>query len=130
MRVRDKSPNQNTTADSVALTVDVQPPTPDPSLWEVEPYDYWGGGADDYWASMTAQAATDPSGVQYYFYCEEYPSEVPGEGFSSGWQPSNTWEVQVGMAGQDLHFRVQARDTSLLYNETDWSSALSINPWP
>ncbi|GAJ21615.1 unnamed protein product, partial [marine sediment metagenome] len=50
---------------------DTTPPQPDPVLWAPggEPKEtYHGGGTFDYWAEMTADIATDPSGgVQYYF---------------------------------------------------------------
>ena len=106
VRVRDKSPNQNTTGDAVQVTVDLQPPTPDPMRWESEPAEvYNGGGTFDYSAEMTAAEATDPSGnVQYYFEC------TTESGFSSGWQSSRTYKVKIGRSGQLQRFRVKARD--------------------
>ncbi|MGB2866645.1 MAG: right-handed parallel beta-helix repeat-containing protein [Sedimentisphaerales bacterium] len=108
VRVRDKSPNRNTTGDSVEVTVDLQPPTPDPMRWAPggEPLEvYGGGGTWDYYAEMTATEATDPSGgVEYYFEC------TTESGFSSGWQSSHTYKVIIGRSGQAQRFRVKARD--------------------
>jgi hypothetical protein len=118
VRVRDKSPNHNTTADSSQVTVDLQPPTPDPMQWESVPREtYYGGGTFDYWAEMSAREATDPSGaVEYYFEC------TTASGLSSGWQSSRTYKVQVGRRAQGHRFRVKARD--LYGNETAPSSTL------
>jgi len=58
---------------------DTMPPTPNPSTWSAEPY-----ATGPYSISMTATAATDPSGVEYYF---EETSGNPG-GSDSGWRDS------------------------------------------
>lgn len=118
VRVRDKSPNQNTTANSPAVTLDLTPPTPDPMRWELEPAEvYHGGGSFDYWAEMTAVQATDAAGgVQYYFQC------TTESGFSSGWQDSRTYAVRIGRRGQNQQFRVKARDR--YGNETAFSTTL------
>jgi hypothetical protein len=117
-RSRDKSPNRNTTADSIEVTLDLEPPTPNPMRWESEPEEvHHGGGTFDYWAEMTAVEATDPGGnVQYYFEC------TTESGFSSGWQSSRTYEVKVGRSGQRQRFRVKARDA--FGNETAPSTLL------
>jgi parallel beta-helix repeat protein len=117
-RARDKSPNHNTTGNSVEVTVDLQPPQPDPLTWESEPAEIsHGGGRWDYWAEMTASEASDASGgVQYYFECTT-TSE-----FSSGWQSSRTYSVQIGRSGQYQFFRVKARD--IYGNQTAPSSEL------
>lgn len=121
VRVRDKSPKHNTTADSASVSVDLQPPTPDPMRWATggEPAQvYRGGGAlVGYWAVMTAAEATDTSGtVEYYFEC------TTASGFSSGWQSSPTYEVQIGRKDQYQQFRVKARD--IYGNETAFSPVL------
>ena len=125
VRSRDKSPNHNTTRDSISVTVDLKPPEPDPMKWAVggeprevhhPPYGTW-----DYWAEMTAAEATDESGtVQYYFFCTSEP------GFSSSWQSSPTYSVRVGRRNQRQSFQVKARD--LYGNETGWSSLLPAVP--
>jgi parallel beta-helix repeat protein len=123
VRVRDKSPNQNTTLDSVGATVDLQPPTPDPMQWAEggEPREvYGGGGTWDYYAEMTAAEATDASGgVEYYFEC------TTESGFSRDWDPSPYYKVLVGRMGQGHRFRVKARDASR--NETAPSALLPAN---
>lgn len=121
VRVRDKSPNRNTTSDSVQIAADLHPPTPDPMDWESEPAEvYHGGGTFDYWAEMTAAEATDSSGdVQYYFEC------TTESGFSSGWQSSRTYQVKIGRSGQGQRFRVKARD--IYHNETATSTLLPAN---
>lgn len=122
-RSRDKSPNQNTTGYSAEAAVDIQPPTPDPMGWEVEPYKFRGsGGTFDWRATMTATEAADEAGVQYYFECTNEP------GFSSGWQNERTWTVRVGGQHVLAVFRVKARDMSPAQNETGWSSALPAMP--
>jgi len=115
VRVRDKSPSRNTTGDSAEVTVDLQPPTPNPMRWESEPAEvYHGGGTFDYWAEMTAAEATDPAGdVQYYFEC------TTESGFNSGWRSSRTYNVKIGRSGQGQRFRVKARD--IYGNETAFS---------
>jgi parallel beta-helix repeat protein len=118
VRARDKSPDQNTTRDSVEITVDLQPPTPDPMLLESEPAEVnHGGGTFDYWAEMTAAEATDSSGnVEYYFEC------TTQSGFSSGWQSSRTYSKKIGRSLQNQMFRVKARDA--YGNETAPSAPL------
>jgi hypothetical protein len=120
---RDKSPDQNTTRDSVQVTVDLQPPTPDPMQWATggEPREvYGGGGTWDYYAEMTAAEATDASGgVEYYFEC------TTQSGFSRDWDPSPHYKVLVGRTGQGHRFRVKARDISR--NETAPSALLPAN---
>jgi hypothetical protein len=120
VRVRDKSPNQNTTGDSSEVTVDTQPPTPDPMRWAAggEPREvYGGGGTWDYYAEMTAAEATDASGgVEYYFEC------TTESDFSRDWDASPYYKVLVGRRGQAHRFRVKARD--IHKNETAYSPLL------
>jgi hypothetical protein len=123
VRARDKSPNQNTTVQSASVTVDLKPPTPDPMRWEVQPYKYKGGpGSFDWYATMTAVEAEDESGgVEYKFKC------TTESGFSSGWQSSRTWTVQIGGGHVVAKFCVKARDISSSQNETGWSSEVPAN---
>jgi hypothetical protein len=125
LRCRDKSPNHNTTLPSIAVTVDLKPPEPDPMKWVVggEPREvlHTPYGFSDYWAEMTAAEATDASGtVEYYFQCTTEP------GFSSTWQSSRTYAVKVGRRNQGHRFCVKARD--LYHNETGWSPLLPALP--
>jgi hypothetical protein len=125
LRTRDKSPNHNTARPSLAVTVDLEPPAPDPMQWAVggEPREvlHTPYGFSDYWAEMTAATATDDSGiVEYYFQC------TTKSDFSSKWQSSATYAVKVGRKGQAHRFRVKARD--LYRSETGWSSLLPTVP--
>jgi hypothetical protein len=119
VRARDKAPNHNMTSYSNEVTLDLQPPTPDPMQWEIEPKEInIGGGAMDYYATMRAVEATDESSdVEYFFQC------TTESGFSSGWQASREYTVKVGRAGQRHRFRVMARDVSGR-NETGYSPEL------
>jgi hypothetical protein len=125
-RARDKSPQYNTTADSNAVTVDVNTPAPDPMQWAAggEPKKEnrgVGGDSFNWWAVMTAVEATDDSGVvQYFFKCTN------NDGFSSGWQSSRYYEVKLGGQSVIARFKVKARDPS--GNETGWSSEIPANP--
>jgi len=117
-RARDKSPNQNTTDFSTEVTVDLQPPAPDPMKWESQPRKIRiGTGSFNYHATMTAVEATDASGfVEYYFQCTNE------SGFSSGWQSEREYTVPLGGQHVVANFRVKARDAS--GNEPGWSSTL------
>jgi hypothetical protein len=68
---------------------------------------------------MTATAASDPSGVEYYFEC------TAGGGNHSGWQDGTTY-VDSGLSPETQYtYRVKARDKSASQNETGWSSEAS-----
>ena len=117
VQARDKSAAQSATASSVSATADMQPPTPDPMQWEVEPYEVKLGGDLEYGATMTAvQAIDDVEGVEYFFEC------TTRSGFNSGWQTAREYTVLLGRRAQGQRFRVKARDTSSSHNETGWSS--------
>ncbi|MHC4641823.1 MAG: hypothetical protein ACYS32_09280 [Planctomycetota bacterium] len=98
--------------------LDTTPPTPNPMQWADggEPQEtYGGGGPFDFYATMTAEIATDPSGgIQYYFEC------LDESGFDSSWQGNPSYTVPVGGSGQGLLFTVKARD--ILGNETNPST--------
>jgi hypothetical protein len=117
---RDKSPNHNTTLSSSEVTVDLQPPLPDPMEWEIEPTEVkLGTGTFDYGATMKAVKATDEAtDVEYYFEC------TSDARFSSGWQTDREYTKTLGRQGMAYRFRVKARDTSSSHNETGWSSEL------
>ncbi len=123
-QARDKSANRNATTFSVQVTADLQPPTPDPMQWEVEPYETNAMEKDfTFHATMVAAQATDDmTEVEYLFECTTQP------GFSSGWQTSREYSVLVGRTAQYHQFRVKARDTSSGHNETGWSSELRAEP--
>jgi len=119
VKSRDKSPYQNETSPSTALsatTEDGTPPTPDPMSWAVVPS---GSGATS--ISMTATTASDPSGVEYYF---DETSGNPG-GDDSGWQNSPTYEDSGLDQLESYTYTVKARDKSTNQNETAWSTSES-----
>jgi len=123
VKARDLSARQNETLWSAIVYIttptapDTDPPEPDPMQWDPNglPTEVEGGGGSlDYYATMTAVEATDPSGgVEYYFDCIDEPA------FSSGWITEPTWTVRVGPRGRGYAFRVKARD--IYNNETEWS---------
>ena len=95
-------------AESVADTVS---PTPDPAAWRIEPVP-----APNNAVTMTAQIASDPSGVEYFF-----TNTVNGN--VSGWQSSPVWTESSLPANGTNIYRVKARDLSSNLNETAWSPA-------
>jgi hypothetical protein len=86
---------------------DVTPPNPNPMGWSLAPQ-----AASTSSITMTATAATDASGVEYYFTC------TAGGGHNSGWQNSQTY-TDIGLAlGTAYTYTVKARDKSSNHNET------------
>ena len=103
--------------DNVRVTystgAETDPPSPDPMTWASVP------SADSFSAiSMTATTATDPSGVEYYFY---ETSANPG-GSDSGWQDSTSYTDTGLSASTQYCYEVQARDKSPNQNLTAWST--------
>jgi hypothetical protein len=93
---------------------DYTPPTPEPMTFAVPPYSPGG-----YSITMTATAASDASGVEYYFMC------VGGGGHSSGWQDSPVYTDAGLTEGVLYSYRVKARDKSSLHNTTESSAEFS-----
>ena len=120
VRTRDESRYENMSLDSDCVTVDLKPPTPDPMTWSADGQPLFlllgPNTMTDYWALMEATQADDESSmVEYYFKCWD------NSGFSSGWQASRSYTVQLGgswLAGYS--FQVKARDKD--GNETAWSA--------
>jgi predicted outer membrane repeat protein len=103
---------------------ETDPPEPNPAQWAYngEPKEIRGEGDGvlNYWVQMTAAEATDASGpVEYLF------EQIFDPYYSSGWQSSRTYMVQVGMRGGRNRYRVKARD--MFGNETEWSEELSVD---
>ena len=69
--------------------------------------------------TMTATAATDTSGVEYYFAC------TTDSNFDSGWQSDAEYTVTGLTASTTYSFTVQVRDTSYAENTTTASAAAS-----
>jgi len=89
-------------------------PTPNPMTWATQPY---ATGA--YQVSMTATAASDTSGVEYYF------ANITDPNHDSGWQDSTTYIDGGLMNNTEYMYMVLARDKSTNRNETGWSGGAS-----
>jgi chitodextrinase len=127
---RDKSVNHNVTAASAAAsattdTQDTVKPIPNPMTWNTIPY-----STTYLTISMTATAASDSSGVEYFFDCI-----TPG-GHDSGWQDSTSYTDNGLTPETSYTYTVMARDKSNNQNTTDPSAphsattlAVSVGPW-
>jgi len=93
---------------------DTNPPSPDPSIWDVMPT-----ATDSNSIVMVAYSTTDVSGVEYYFHC------LTLGGHDSGWQDSNTYQDTNLSPDTNYTYTVKARDKSVNHNETGWSIAAS-----
>jgi YHS domain-containing protein len=119
VKARDKSSNQNTTADSTsasATTPDGTAPIPDPMIWAIEPY---ATGPNS--IAMMATTASDVSGVEYYFTC------TLGGGNDSGWQDDPNYEDTDLDDLVVYTYTVKARDKSPRQNETGPSTPGSVS---
>jgi hypothetical protein len=94
--------------------IDPIAPRPDPMTFSSVP-----AATGDSSIVMTASAATDISGVQYYFTC------TTGGGNDSGWQDSRTYE-DTGLTPETQYtYTVTACDKSVNHNATAASAAAS-----
>ena len=107
------------------LVEDTDPPLPNPSEWEIEPYST--STTPPYPISMTAKTAVDAWGfdVEYYFECV-----TDGDFNSPDWQSSSTYEANGFTKDIEYGFKVRARDTRPVIpddgtgeqgNKTEWS---------
>jgi len=101
---------------ALAIADDKDAPRPDPMAWAEEP-----SPSGMHSIRMTAVAAIDSSGVQYFF------DEISGEpgGYDSGWQDSPIFEPAGMEAGTFYAFRVRARDKTAESNVTRYSATVS-----
>ena len=100
---------------------DTTPPNPDPMTWASVPAE-----TSPYSITMTADTASDPSGVEYKF------TETTGNpgATSSTWQDSPTY-TDTGLTPATLYtYNVTARDKSPGLNETAASAAASATTDP
>ena len=122
VKARDKSANHNETTYSITETAttlsiaDTTPPQPNPMTWSSAP-----AAAGPTSITMTATAAADTSGIEYFFH------ETTGHAGSadSGWQDSPTFLATSLSPSTDYAYQVKARDKSANHNETTYSNALS-----
>jgi len=94
---------------------DTAAPTPDPMSFASPPAATGPGTI-----SMTATAAGDESGVEYYFSC------TAGDCRDSGWQSSTTYTDTGLSGGTQYTYTVKARDLSPNQNETAVSAGASV----
>ncbi len=117
VKARDLSVSANETllsdpAIGTTLPADLTPPDPDPMTWATPPV-----VGSNTAIAMTANTASDPHGVEYFFHCT-----TPG-GHDSAWQASPSY-IDVGLTpGTEYTYQVKARDKSLARNETTYSEA-------
>jgi chitodextrinase len=90
---------------------DNNPPTPNPMTWATAPY----ATSSTSIAMVASTAIDDTAGVEYYF--EDY--DIPA--VNSGWQSSPIWEDTTCAPETTYRYRVRARDTSPMHNQTAWS---------
>jgi hypothetical protein len=133
VKTRDKSSAHNETdwSNEKSALIDFTKPTPNPSEWLVEPYEYFDGSK--YHHKMEAKKATDlngfdpnnvvmdPNRVEYYFECANSPD--------SNWQISPVYDAN-NVPGPNLlwSYRVKTRDKSVNHNETTYSSWAVAEP--
>ncbi len=95
---------------------DAAPRLPIPvAHWAMLPY-----ATIDNKVSMTATAATDPAGVQYYFHC------VSGGGPDSAWQTSATFLTPALPDGAYV-YQYKVRDASAQRNESPYSTVYAAS---
>jgi hypothetical protein len=92
-------------------------PTPSPLTWATPP-----SAQGMHTINMTANTATDASGVEYLF---EETSGNPGA-TDSAWQDSPVYSDTLLAPGTTYTYRVTARDKSYVKNTTLASSAVSV----
>jgi hypothetical protein len=86
--------------------------------WQMLPY-----ATIDNRVSMTAQTASDPGGVEYYFEC------VSGGGNNSSWQSNPTFKTSV-LADGSYSYRYKVRDKSGQRNESVYSTSYTAKITP
>ena len=129
VKARDAQHNETGRSDPILYATpgaaDTNSPQPDPMEWET-PY-----GEPNAISStsirMVAKTATDISGVEYYFDCNE--SVSPGC-HDCNWQDGTVY-VDYGLDPCTTYtYRVKARDKSTAKNETGWSAQASATTRP
>ena len=115
VKARDKSSNANETGYSPARSAtttapDTTAPTPNPLTWTSPPTAMSISAI-----TMTANTATDPAGVEYFFDC------LTAGGHDSGWQDSPTYTDSGLRPSTSYIYQVRARDKSPNFNATGFS---------
>jgi hypothetical protein len=86
---------------------DTDPPEPDPSTWEIGPYEI-----SDFIISMTATTATDVSGLVEYLFERVSVGGEPND-VNSGWLTEREWEDTVTADETEYCYTVKTRDLYL-----------------
>ena len=89
---------------------DTTPPSSDPPTWNVSPV-----AISDTEVTMTVNVCTDPSGVEYFFFCSQ------GGGADSSWQDGLTFIASGLTPDSGYSWQVRARDKSPAQNITAYS---------
>lgn len=119
VRTRDMSPNRNesmasSSASATTHPADTTTPTPNLTTWASVPRE-----TSTSTVSMTAAAASDKSGVRYYF------DSTSAGGHDSGWQDSPSYTDTGLRSGTKYTYRVRVADKSAARNETAFSASAS-----
>jgi hypothetical protein len=94
---------------------DLTAPTPDPMTWSSAP-----AAISPTKVTMTATAATDDSGVRYYFENIDDPNR------NSGWQDGTSWTDARLDDDTTYSYHVKVQDLSANRNETAWSASAAV----
>jgi len=116
VKARDRSPKKNETgwSEPASIVFDLTPPTPNPSEWEIPPFEYQNQTDSKYYHAMRAIEATDPAGVEYEFFCVD-------TGISSGWLDNPQYFIQVIQPYSYRSYKVRTRDKAPHRNEGEYS---------
>jgi hypothetical protein len=118
VRTRDLYHNETTPSEQRCVWIDHAAPQPNPSTWSIVPT------ADSAFSvTMTATAAADPSGVEYFFECTQGKDQG---GSDSGWQDSPTFEDTGLRENTQYAYRLKTRDKSAGKNEGAWSTVAYV----
>ncbi len=98
---------------------DVSPPSPNPMAWSTAPYAVGTGAI----AMLAATAVDNTPPVSYYFEFVESPTGGTG-GADSGWKESPFYTNSGLQANHRYAYRVKARDSAPIPNETSYSSLI------
>ncbi len=115
----------------VQSSPDTEPPITDPGANEPEKYtSTWDSpptAISSSLISMTVTAASDSSGVEYYFKCTAGGADPNFH--DSGWQDSTEYIAMTLQPDTEYTFRVRARDKSPLQNSGYYSIEASATTW-
>ena len=101
---------------------DVNPPSPNPMVWETEPYETSVSSI-----SMVAESASDSS-LPVYYQFDFYDSPTGGTGGSDrDWDLDRTYVNSDLQANHQYGYRVRARDSAPAQNTTSYSSPVSYH---